>query len=1047
MRSAGVITDSMEPNRFYDYRRKEESEFSPLWTAIFDYDAVREDELTLQRGTQVQVLNVDSGDDGWWMGKANGKVGIFPSNFVAKDSQLNTDKIPPDIQQNDRPFDINFNKELELEEVIGVGGFGKVYRGKWRDETVAVKAARCDPDEPISVTTENVRKEAKMFWLLNHKNITALRGVCLTPPNLCLVMEYAAGGSLNRVLSGRRIPPDILVNWAQQIASGMLYLHEQAPLTLIHRDLKSSNILLKEVVDNDNLSNKTLKITDFGLAREVEKTTRMSAAGTYAWMAPEVIKSSRFSKSSDVWSYGVVLWELLTGETPYKGIDALGVAYGVAINKLTLPIPSTCPHMFSKLMSDCWDQESHERPTFQNILKRLDEIATSPFVTTPQDSFHTMQEDWRLEIEQMFDELRSREKELRCREEELTKAALQQKIQEELLKKREQELASREIDLLERELNILILQQVMHKPTPKKRKKSKIRLKHIRSGGKAISEPSDFRHNITVQKEDQPAYDIDKRYNPSSPDSPPASPVHPVAPPRFRAIAYPPYPAHNYADVMVDGKKGKTWGPSSVQKDRHQRSSIIFADGRWSKSAPNLEKSLRHLGGHSNLGAFNDLYNEDDTLPESLEEGPGTKSRSIPNSPITSSPGGDGGSKRKKHESALIRMTSILAAVGAGFDVRLSNTVAIHPNLHSSCGGEEDRGGRKRDSFILNRRDAYLGAVRDSFIEPEQDFRSQPYASQVYWHTYHGTQTRQRPSLNMEGGPGGIPPFYLPSGDQSEENAQGILQGFNPRTTSHRSSYADSESSVISSTSTSERTVIYTRQISDSSNYDTPTSSIVSPPPRPSQAPQRRSVTFEDDFNPQDSKTSSAGYPSHRQSPNSISNNSELHGVGVPELEAWGFQHGGGGGDYHPPRPAPTPDYPPNIPPRRRPGEPPATPQRPTTLDVGGNSRPGPIQLKYPSPSPYSRTTTTSTTNPSRMTPTSSSSSAPVDTPSSSSNHDNTYFSTRSHLSPGNTPPHIRHQTTLLDIDMEGQSLDSTQPLVQHQPKPSLLDLEREFLH
>ena len=71
--------------------------------------------------------------------------------------------------------------------------------------------------------------------------------------------------------------------------------------------------------------------------------------------------------------------------------------------------------------------------------------------------------------------------------------------------------------------------------------------------------------------------------------------------------ADPPYPAHNYPDAVVDGKKGKTWGPSSVQKDRHQRSSIIFADGRWSKSAPNLEKSLRHLGGHSNIGAFSDL--------------------------------------------------------------------------------------------------------------------------------------------------------------------------------------------------------------------------------------------------------------------------------------------------------------------------------------------------------------------------------------------------------------------------------------------------------
>lgn len=109
-------------------------------------------------------------------------------------------------------------------------------------------------------------------------------------------------------------------------------------------------VLLKEAMENDDLQFKTLKITDFGLAREVYKTTRMSQAGTYAWMAPEVIKNSTFSKASDVWSYGVLLWELLTGETPYKGIDTLAVAYGVAVNKLTLPIPSTCPTPWRALM-------------------------------------------------------------------------------------------------------------------------------------------------------------------------------------------------------------------------------------------------------------------------------------------------------------------------------------------------------------------------------------------------------------------------------------------------------------------------------------------------------------------------------------------------------------------------------------------------------------------------------------------------------------------------------------------------------------------------
>lgn len=137
-------------------------------------------------------------------------------------------------------LEIDFS-ELVLEEIIGIGGFGKVYRAVWIGDEVAVKAARYDPDEDISQTIENVRQEAKLFAMLKHPNIIALRGVCLKEPNLCLIMEFARGGSLNRVLSGKRIPPDILVNWAVQIARGMNYLHEEAIVPIIHRDLKSSN--------------------------------------------------------------------------------------------------------------------------------------------------------------------------------------------------------------------------------------------------------------------------------------------------------------------------------------------------------------------------------------------------------------------------------------------------------------------------------------------------------------------------------------------------------------------------------------------------------------------------------------------------------------------------------------------------------------------------------------------------------------------------------------------------------------------------------------
>ncbi|XP_012862927.3 mitogen-activated protein kinase kinase kinase 11 [Echinops telfairi] len=384
---------------------------NPVWTALFDYEPNGQDELALRKGDRVEVLSRDaaiSGDEGWWAGQVGGQVGIFPSNYVSRGG-------PP-------PCEVASFQELRLEEVIGIGGFGKVYRGSWRGELVAVKAARQDPDEDISVTAESVRQEARLFAMLAHPNIIALKAVCLEEPNLCLVMEYAAGGPLSRALAGRRVPPHVLVNWAVQIARGMHYLHCEALVPVIHRDLKSNNILLLQPIEGDDMEHKTLKITDFGLAREWHKTTQMSAAGTYAWMAPEVIKASTFSKGSDVWSFGVLLWELLTGEVPYRGIDCLAVAYGVAVNKLTLPIPSTCPEPFAQLMADCWAQDPHRRPDFASILQQLVALEAQVLREMPRDSFHSMQEGWKREIQGLFDELRAKEKELLSREEELTRA-------------------------------------------------------------------------------------------------------------------------------------------------------------------------------------------------------------------------------------------------------------------------------------------------------------------------------------------------------------------------------------------------------------------------------------------------------------------------------------------------------------------------------------------------------------------------------------------------------------------------------------------------
>ncbi|XP_055909295.1 mitogen-activated protein kinase kinase kinase-like isoform X3 [Eupeodes corollae] len=481
-----------------------------LWTALYDYEAQGEDELSLNRGQIVCVLSMDSnisGDEGWWTGKIGDKVGIFPSNFVTNEDPMliNAPSSIGEIQ----PLEIAY-EELDVQEVIGVGGFCKVHRGFYGHEEVAVKAARQGPDEDIEITRENVLQEAKLFWALKHENIVALRGVCLKPPKLCLVMEYARGGSLNRILAGRKIPPHVLVNWAIQIACGMNYLHNEAPLSIIHRDLKSSNVLIFEAIEGDNLENKTLKITDFGLARELYNTTRMSAAGTYAWMPPEVIIRGIYSKSSDVWSYGVLLWELITGETPYKGFDSLSVAYGVAVNTLALPIPKTCPEAWGKLMKSCWENDPHKRPGFKDILMKLEDIARSGFTQTPQESFHTMQDGWKKEIAEVLYELRMKEKELRYKEAELLRVQMQQLEQAKDLQLREQELMARELELIGRELIVL-----QNTPVPKIRKGRFKKLKLLKREPAQISLPIDFRHTITTIRDKSRART----------DTPPGSPA------------------------------------------------------------------------------------------------------------------------------------------------------------------------------------------------------------------------------------------------------------------------------------------------------------------------------------------------------------------------------------------------------------------------------------------------------------------------------------------------------------------------------------------
>lgn len=305
----------------------EEEVNTNLFQVMYDYQANHDDELTLFRGNTIKLISKQTGDEGWWNGfnLSEGKKGIFPSNYVEPILLNYKRELPPQI-----PYE-----SLEFKECIGSGGFGKVFKGFWTKESgqiemVAIKKARIEGDKEdlINSVKESVLQEATLFWALRHPNIIQLMGVCFQEPNFCLIMEYAKGGSLGRLLSVRKngFPPYILIKWALQVSQCMFYLHEQASpyrIPIIHRDLKSSNILLSEdaLSGEHRLADIQLKLTDFGLARELNKTAKdLSTAGTYSHMPPEVIKSSNYTKASDVWSFGVLLWELLTGEIPYKGI-------------------------------------------------------------------------------------------------------------------------------------------------------------------------------------------------------------------------------------------------------------------------------------------------------------------------------------------------------------------------------------------------------------------------------------------------------------------------------------------------------------------------------------------------------------------------------------------------------------------------------------------------------------------------------------------------------------------------------------------------------
>lgn len=194
--------------------------------------------------------------------------------------------------------------ELELDKKIGRGSFGEVYKCHWRGTTIAVKVLT---DQAMNEETmAEFKTEVNMMNKVRHPNVVLLMGICSTAPHLSIITEYLPRGSMYRLLHHTQVSLEFRrrLKMAIDISKGMAYLHSATP-TIVHRDLKSPNLLVDE--------NFTVKICDFGLARVKENTfvqTINGCAGTPNWMAPEVLRNEKFTEKADVFSMGVILWEV-----------------------------------------------------------------------------------------------------------------------------------------------------------------------------------------------------------------------------------------------------------------------------------------------------------------------------------------------------------------------------------------------------------------------------------------------------------------------------------------------------------------------------------------------------------------------------------------------------------------------------------------------------------------------------------------------------------------------------------------------------------------
>ncbi|XP_075876892.1 ephrin type-A receptor 6-like isoform X2 [Nelusetta ayraudi] len=399
-RTPSVVITGLRPSTAYIFHvRAHTADGYTAYSPTFEFSTAAEDPDMADQGQVLVVVTASVGGFSLLViltlfllitGRCQGYIKARMKSEEKRRTRFHSGHVPfsgiktyvdPDTYEDPAQAVEEFTKEIDpsyicIERVIGAGEFGEVCSGHLRlpgrmDIAVAIKTLKCGY---IEQQRREFLREASIMGQFNSPNIIRLEGVVTKSRPVMIVVEYMENGALDSFLRTRDGQFTVLqlVGMMRGIAVGMTYLSEMG---YVHRDLAARNILVDE--------NLVCKVSDFGMSRILEDDSEAAYNATggkipIRWTAPEAIAYGKFSSAGDVWSYGIVMWEVMSyGERPYWEMSNQDVILSIE-EGYRLPAPVGCPVTLHQMMLHCWQKEYSQRPRFNNVLSFLDKLIINP---------------------------------------------------------------------------------------------------------------------------------------------------------------------------------------------------------------------------------------------------------------------------------------------------------------------------------------------------------------------------------------------------------------------------------------------------------------------------------------------------------------------------------------------------------------------------------------------------------------------------------------------------------------------------------------------